>query len=294
MQTVLVTGNSGFTGHYLCDRLNKEGYSVVGLSHDSTNTSDLLCDLSDPTAVKSAIAKIKPHYVIHLAALSFVAEANQAAYYQTNLFGTQNLLEALAELETPPQKILLPSSANVYGATLADRLSESICPAPVNHYGISKLAMEYMARTWFDRLPIIITRPFNYTGVGQDVRFLVPKIVSHFQHKQPTIELGNLAVSRDFLDVRDVVAIYVALLKSEIHSEVINICSGKGTALKEILRLMNEMAGYEIAVKVNPAFVRSHEIPYLVGDNTKLKQLIGFSPEFELQKTLWDMYENSI
>jgi nucleoside-diphosphate-sugar epimerase len=289
--TVLITGKNGFTGHYMQALLEKEGFSTVGLSYGkNTFKGDISCDLLDKAALKSVIADIKPTHVIHLAALSFVMEENEEAYYRTNLFGTQNLLEALAALKTPPQKIVIPSSANVYGLLEADRLKESACPAPVNHYGMSKLAMEHMARTWFDRLPIVITRPFNYTGPGQDTRFLVPKIVDHFRRQQATIELGNINVSRDFLDVRDVVAVYLSLLNSSIHSEIINICSGTGMALQEIIHQMNKIAGYEINISVNPAFIRNTEISRLVGDNSKLKQLLKFSPQFTLEQTLQNMY----
>jgi nucleoside-diphosphate-sugar epimerase len=173
-----------------------------------------------------------------------------------------------------------------------DSIRESLCPAPINHYGMSKVAMEHMVRTWFDRLPIILTRPFNYTGPGQAPHFLVPKIVSHFQRRESTIELGNIAVSRDFLDVRDVAQIYWELLQSKVHAETINICSGQSVALQDIIAQMNKIAGYEINIQTNPALVRHNEIKCLVGDNTKLKKILTWTPTFSLEKTLRDMYED--
>jgi nucleoside-diphosphate-sugar epimerase len=111
--------------------------------------------------------------------------------YDINFFGTLNILDALVELGQRPAKIVLASSANVYGNPPVEVIDESVCPMPVNHYAISKLAMEFMARTYFDRLNILITRPFNYTGVGQGDNFLIPKIVRHYQEGKTEIELGN-------------------------------------------------------------------------------------------------------
>lgn len=138
-----------------------------------------------------------------------MGHADARAFYDVNLFGTLNLLEALTALPELPRKVLIASSANIYGTPGIEVIDESVCAAPVNHYACSKLAMEHMVRTWFDRFPIVMTRPFNYTGVGQDEKFLIPKIVSHFKRRAPKIELGNLDVSRDFSDVRDVAAAYM-------------------------------------------------------------------------------------
>ena len=124
--------------------------------------------------------RIAPDVVVHLAALAFVAEDNPEDFYRVNVLGTVNLLEALAD-DLHPVRILIASSANVYGNTSGGAKRRLSCPAPVNHYAASKLAMEHMVRTWFDRLPIVMTRPFNYTGPGQDERFVVPKIVAHYK-----------------------------------------------------------------------------------------------------------------
>jgi nucleoside-diphosphate-sugar epimerase len=150
--------------------------------------------------------------------------------------------------------------------------------------------MEHMASTWFDRLPIVITRAFNYTGPGQSEQFLIPKIVAHFRRRARFVELGNVEVSRDFSDVEDVVAAYVLLLESGVRSEIVNVCSGRAIALREVLSTMSSLAGYEIGVRVNPDFVRENEIQRLAGDNTKLKRLINFAPSRPFLETLTRMY----
>ena len=146
--------------------------------------------------------------VVHLAALAFVAEQDPALFYQVNVIGTRNLLEALCNQSTHSECTILASSANVYGNSELEIISESSPTRPANDYAVSKLTMEYLAKTYCDKLPITITLPFNYTGVGQSDRFLIPKIVKHFKKRAPVIELGNLDVAREFSDVRDVALIY--------------------------------------------------------------------------------------
>lgn len=292
--TVLITGLRGFTGHYLGAALRARGARVVGLVQGTPQGADeIACNLTDAQAVCAAVAQVRPTHVVHLAALAFVGHGDARAFYDVNLFGTLNLLEALAALEAPPQKVLIASSANVYGTPGVEVIDEGVCPAPVNHYACSKLAMEHMVRTWFDRLPIVLTRPFNYTGVGQDAKFLIPKIVSHFRGKAAHIELGNLDVARDFSDVRDVAAAYVSLLEADVRSDVFNVCSGQAYALLDVLRTMTEISGHTMEVRVNPAFVRANEIPVLRGDPRKLLARTGHTSRIGLRDTLDWMYTTS-
>lgn len=299
MGKILITGSRGFTGNHLVPLLLARGHEVVGLEHASVKgpllSPSVFCDLTDAEAVKRVVAQVNPSHVVHLAAVSFVGNANtgdqELAFYRVNLFGTQNLLSALDALPEKPKKVVVASSANVYGTPSGvEVLDESVAPMPVNHYAISKLAMEHMARTWFPKMPIVVTRPFNYTGPGQDEKFVVPKIVSHFRRGEKKIELGNLDVSRDFSDVRDVVRCYADLLDSAPHSSVLNICSGRALSLREILAMMEEIAGRGIEVSVNPAFVRANEIPRLLGCNKRLRDALGFAPEIPMRQTLASMY----
>src|SRR3974390_2344033 len=208
MRTALLTGANGFTGRYLEPALQLRGYQVARLDSDG----DVPCDLTDRATVERTVLQARPSVVVHLAAVTFVAHGDPEDFYRVNVLGTLNLLQALTKLRQAPVMVIIASSANVYGTPDVGMLEESMCPAPVNHYANSKLAMEHMVRTWFNRLPIVITRPFNYTGPGQADHFLVPKIVKHFKERAPVIELGNLHVSRDYSDIEDVVSAYAALL----------------------------------------------------------------------------------
>lgn len=286
---VLVTGLRGFTGQYLGAALRERGAQVTGLVQGAARSPDeVACDLTDSAALREVVARVQPTHVAHLAALTFVVHGDARAFYDVNLFGTLNLLEALAALAVLPEKVLIASSANVYGTPGVEVIDEAVCPAPVNHYACSKLAMEHMARTWSERLPIVITRPFNYTGVGQDEKFLIPKIVSHFKRHAPFIELGNLDVSRDLSDVRDVAATYVALLLDApgAAGQTFNVCSGRAHSLRNILDKAGHICGHSMEIRVNPAFVRTNEVPRLLGSGLKLQQHIGLSPQRPLEQTL--------
>ena len=288
---LLITGIAGFTGKYLSEHFVAQGYDVFGTVIDGSEDENyFVCDLRDSDAVKSVIEKVQPTHVIHMAAVSFVGESNASLTYDVNVIGTCNILDGLSLLTTPPKKVILASSATVYGDQGCEVLDESMCPHPVNHYGCSKMVMEQMASNYKNKLPIIITRPFNYTGAGQEPHFLIPKIISHYREGKTQIELGNLHVEREFNDFRDVCRMYGVLLESDITGETVNLCTGRGIALLDVIKIMNEIAGYEIEVLVNPAFVRLNEIKRLVGSSKKLEAMIGEIPLQPFRNTLEMMY----
>jgi nucleoside-diphosphate-sugar epimerase len=290
---VLLTGANGFTGRYVRAELTDAGYEVINAVVGAAQGGhEVTLDITSRDNCCRVMESVRPDYLVHLAAISFVAHADAEALYRVNVIGTLNLLEAMAEAKLSPRRVLVASSANVYGNATSGVISEAQPPQPVNHYATSKLAMEYMVRTWSDRLPVVITRPFNYTGVGQEPHFLVPKIVSHFVQGAPVIELGNLDVERDFSDVRMVAAAYHGLLEHDCTGDIVNVCSGEPYSLRSILNMMQEIAGYEIEVRVNPAFVRQSEVKTLIGSPQKLRSIVGDLKSIPLGDTLRWMYES--
>ena len=253
------------------------------------HSDEVSLDIASLDACRRVIEQVRPDYLVHLAGVSFVEHAAAVEFYRVNVIGTLNLLQALADVELTPRQVLIASSANVYG-NAAGSLDESQPPQPVNHYAASKLAMEHLVKTWCERLPIVIARPFNYTGVGQDDRFLAPKIVAHFKARAASIELGNLDIERDFSDVRMVARAYRRLLQTDCAGETVNICSAQPYSLRSIVETMEEIAGYRIAVRVNPAFVRASDVKSLVGSAEKLRARIGDLQVIPLRETLLWMY----
>jgi len=280
---ILLTGADGFTGRHFQSKALSLGHEIIPLQ----------ADLTDAGAVFAEVQAALPSHVLHLAAISAVTHADEDAFYRVNLFGTQNLLKALCALPVVPTKVLLASSANVYGNALVSPITEDYCPKPVNHYAISKLAMEFMSASFAQQLPIVIGRPFNYTGVWHDNRFVVPKIVEHFQKRASLIELGNLEVLREYNDVRMVCQAYLDLLELGQPGEAYNIASGRAVSLRTIISALEGITQHAITVKVNPAFVRANEIATLSGSPKKIEALIGPLSHPSLEDTLSWMLEKS-
>ncbi len=278
----LITGSKGFTGQYLKNTLEQHGFVVIPCD----------VDILDKNKLKDFLKEKQPDCVAHLAAQSFVHNSDVSSIYNTNIVGTYNLLSALFETCKNVKSILLASSATVYG-NREGTLSEKTELNPANDYGVSKMAMEAMARIWFDKLPIFIVRPFNYTGIGQANHFLIPKIVDHFKRKESFVELGNIDVSREFQDVRDVALFYKILLKNPPIHKIVNICSGVSYALKDVVHLCEKLTDHKIDIKVNPAFVRANDIKDLKGDPGMLYSVVGKKNIKNLKETLkWMINEN--
>ena len=291
MKRVAISGADGFTGTYLTKLLAREGYEVHGLVRSApyTNGSAIRywpCDLLDETSVLTALTEIQPHKIVHLGAISFIGHGNIDEMYRTNIFGTRNILEGAIRISCL-ETILVASSANVYGNSYSGILSEEMPLSPANDYAVSKLAMEYLCKSFQGKLPIITARPFNYTGVGQSQKFLIPKIVDHIKRRADAIELGNLDVERDFSDVRSVVAAYAALLKKpSAIGETYNICSGVVYSLRNILYLAEELSGQSLKIRINPEFVRIKEVKTLGGSRKRLDSLIPNLPNPPFRETL--------
>lgn len=281
---LLLTGANGFTGRHFSRAARNAGYEVLPLAADLTN----------PVALAREIGTLRPDTVVHLAAISFVGHANPRAFYDVNVVGTTNLLDALCELAEPPDSVLLASSANVYGNSTQSIISEEQAVAPINHYATSKLAMEHMARTYLSKLPVFFVRPFNYTGPGQAASFVVPKMVKHFAQRAAVLELGNLEVEREINDVDFVCEAYLRLLSAAKPGDLYNVCSGQPVALRDILALLAQLSGHQLQVEVNPSFVRANEVRRLCGNPDRLIGRVGEIKLPGLKKTLDRMLSESL
>ena len=278
---VFVTGAEGFSGRYLCAHLKNLGYEVF----EATTQN---CDICDTKSIKDAL-KFDPDFVIHLAGISF-APSDAELIFKVNFAGSKNLLDALGEQRKKPKRVILASSASVYGAQEAGVLAENLTPHPLSAYAKSKLQMENLAKDY--DLDILITRPFNYTGAGQSVNFLIPKIVSQFKRNASVIKLGNLTPKREYNSVSDVVKIYEKLLNLKTGERIFNIGSGKGHGIGEILDFMREISGRDIKVEQNPAFMRADEPEEITADTARLEANGLNLCKTHIKQTLKWMYEN--
>lgn len=273
---ILLTGAGGFTGkHFSMIALDK-GHEVLPLR------SDLL----DVEGIRKELIELKPDAVLHLAAITFVDYFDQTELYQVNTIGTKNLLDGLSKLSCPPNKTLLVSTANLYGNSSSEYISEAAELRPANHYSVSKLSMEYLSQLYFDIIPVTIARPFNYTGRGQSEKFLVPKLVDHFKNRRPILSLGNQYIQREFNDVRFVCEAYLSLLMSGSNSEIYNVCTGRSYSLKFLIDQLTALSGHHSEFFTDPLLVRNNEIERLAGDCSKLMNLGGISDSYTLEQTL--------
>ena len=257
--------------------------------------------LEDHRPVTDLVARLHPAMVYHLAAQSSAAVSfhDPADTFTTNVSGTLNLLEAVRRLPVAERPVVLSvGSGEEYGPQAGPPrpIREDAPLNPVSPYGVSKAAQTLLGRqyvgTW--DLPIILVRSFSHTGPGQDTRFAFPAFAQQIAAAEAgqgpaEISVGDLSAERDFLDVRDIVAAYRLLMKEGRPGEIYNVCSGSSLTIRKGLEMLAGMAAVEITVTKDPSRCRPSDIPYLVGDNTKLKQDTDWEPQYDLEQTLADV-----
>jgi GDP-4-dehydro-6-deoxy-D-mannose reductase len=298
MKKLLITGASGFVGRTLLRMAGSGGIGSFGRIIALTDE----VDLREQKSLNQALAQEVPDAVIHLAAISFVPDsiARPRETYEVNLHGTMNLLDALTEAGFCGA-FLYVSSGDVYGAVPPESLpiTEERLPAPRNPYSASKLAAEAYCQQLGRRKPIrmLVARPFNHIGPGQSARFAVAGFAKQIAEikrgmRAPEIEVGNVDVTRDFSDVRDVVRAYVALLESGISGQDYNVCSGVERNVGEVLRQMLEIYDVRAAVKTVTDKVRPNEQTRHFGSNRKLCEHTGWKPAIPLEQSLKDLLDS--
>ena len=303
---VLVTGARGFVGRHLVAALNERGHLVIPTDHHPHEDS-LGVDVTDPLAVRGAVELAQPDAIAHLAAQAFVPASieDPQGTYAINVGGTQHILEAVRGFVNEGgrhPRVLVASSGDVYGAQPASAypLRETTAAEPANPYAASKVAAEATALAYARTygLEVVVTRAFNHIGPGQDERFAVAGFAAQLARVAaglaPAVSVGNLEASRDFLDVRDVCAAYVALLEGEgTPGQLYNIASGTATPLKEILRRLVEIAHIGVEIREDPARMRPSDVPVSVGDASKLREATGWSPRISLTAALRAVYDDA-
>jgi GDP-4-dehydro-6-deoxy-D-mannose reductase len=287
----LVTGSDGFVGTWLCAHLESQGDDVVAITaHDA--------DITDAEATAALIEEAAPEAVYHIAGLANVAESwiTPGRTFAVNANGTLNVIDGARRLPAPP-RVLLVSSAEVYGIVTPDQLplTEESPLRPVTPYAASKVAAEYIGvqgHLGFG-VPVIRVRPFNHVGPGQATAFVVRDLARRIalaeQKGDRTLTVGNLTPRRDFTDVRDVVRAYRLLIEKGTPGEVYNVSSGSAVAIGDLAARLLALAGIDLELVTDPDLLRPVDVPVLLGDNTKLRDTTGWSPAITLDATLADV-----
>jgi len=306
---ILITGISGFVGGHLVEhiqRLNGD-YAIYG-----TTFGDLpgyfsefdpaiierssACDLTDREKTLEVFRNIKPDLVFHLAALSSVADAWQAAetVLTNNIVSQLNILEA-TRLTNPKARVVVISSSEVYGKVRPDEIpiTESNALRPCNPYSVSKVSQEFLAYHYAETygLDIIVIRPFNHIGPRQHGNFVVPSFARQIaaieaDAQPPIISVGNLSAQRDFTDVRDVARAYWLLATLDTPGEIYNVASGNAIEIEKLLAILLEYARVTIEARQNPDLMRPSDTPIIAGSFNKLEKATGWRPERNVEETL--------
>ncbi|HQR51639.1 MAG TPA: GDP-mannose 4,6-dehydratase [Burkholderiales bacterium] len=295
MKRLFLTGHEGFVGQTLRSWLAAAPASAPEIELVPPRSR---YDLTDPASLECALPADAFDFVIHLAAQSFVPESfrDPKRTYDVNFTGTLNLFQAL-KTRGFTGRVLYVSSAEVYGQVPPEQMpiDESRAPQPRSPYGVSKVAAEALCGQWSRTagLDVVVVRPFNHIGPGQTDRFVVASFTRQVAEiklgqRPPVIEIGDVEVTRDFTDARDVVEAYLRLLEDGAGGETYNVCSGREVWVRDLLPMLFELAGVEARVAQDPARLRPAEQKRLLGSYEKLQRATSWAPTTPLRTSLAD------
>lgn len=303
MNKVLIFGVGGFVGSYLATEFKNHGYDVYGGDRMFVNAmpnvdGTFVCDINNTDDVKSIIALIKPTHIVNLAAVSNVGLSWKIprTTVDVNVCGSLNILESVRDLDMDI-KVLLVGSSEQYENT-SGAINEETKLQARTPYGISKLMVEYFAAMYRERygMKVYHVRSFNHTGIGQADSFVIPSWCKQAadiscSNAPGVMRVGNLGVSRDFSNVKDVVRAYRMIIESEKYDEVYNVGSGKAIPLKDILEYIIGLSKQPITIETDPKLVREGENPVMCCDHSKITNDLGWEPEYDIYETAKEIFD---
>jgi rmd len=278
---VLITGASGFIGQVvLKEMLKNEDIDFFAIDTRKIPNISIekleLVSLLDKEKLMEIIKRYKPNIIIHLAAIALVTHDNVGEIYNVNVQGTENLLEVTQEYCDKGTRVILASTAGVYGNQNVDKYREDLSYNPANHYSYSKMITEYISKQYKEDLDIVTIRPFNIIGVGQSEKFLVPKLVEHFADRKEKLFVGNISSFRDYVDVEYCAEVIMELIsRKKLDFDILNICSGIPTNGEMIIQLLQEITDFKPEIEISSDFVRKNEVWRMIGDTTRLWEFMN-------------------
>lgn len=303
----LIIGGGGFVGPYLVRHLARDcGWDVTVtkterevLESDCAAVENL--DILDMSQITELLNRVRPDYIVHLAAQSSVAVSwkNPGLTIDVNIKGSVNVLDAVRQLDYKP-RVLLIGSGEEYG-----HIREGECPIvednalrPGNIYAATKSCQNMIGKIYSDAydMDIMMVRAFNHIGPNQAPLFVVAdfcKQVAQIEKglKEPVMYVGNLSAKRDFTDVRDVVRAYGLLVQKGEKGQTYNVGTGNALAISEILERILALSTVSIEVKTDPARLRPVDVPIIEPDVTKIYKATGWKPEISIDTTLKETLE---
>jgi GDP-4-dehydro-6-deoxy-D-mannose reductase len=306
---VFITGIAGFVGSHLSELLLSRGYEVYGLLRARSKTDHIEsiitklhlvdADILDTHSLYATVSRIKPDYIFHLAAQSFVPTSwvSPSVTLETNIVGSTNLFEAVRMAGIDPV-IQIACSSEEYGLVHPDELpiKETNPLRPLSPYAVSKVAMDYLGYQYFQsyKVRIVRTRGFNHTGPRRGDTFAESNFAKQIAliekgKQEPVIHVGNLDASRDYTDVRDMVKAYLLAVEKCDPGDVYNICTGSAIKIGDMLKMLLSMTKTKVEIRPDPERMRPSDVPVLLGDNTKFVSKTGWVREIPFKKTMEDL-----
>ena len=311
---LLITGFAGFVSTHFLNLINElePGSEILGIDKtipdiDYSLYSNLKIqyqdiDLLDRPTINDVLTSFRPEYILHLASISSVAQSwhtpLDSFVNNTNIF--LNLVEHI-RVNNISCRILSIGSSEEFGEVTESELplTEEHPLKPLSPYAVARVSQEMLSKIYADGFneDIVMTRSFNHIGPGQKDVFVISSfakklvLLKNSKSSNNTIVTGNLSIVRDFVDVRDVVRAYYLLLRHGRKGEIYNICSGKGSVLKDIILKMSELLGLQIKIDVDPNLIRPNENKKVIGSYRKINEELGWKPEITLEKSLSDIIE---
>jgi GDP-4-dehydro-6-deoxy-D-mannose reductase len=293
---LLVTGAGGFVGGHIVEAARARGDECVGTARSADSGGLLELNLFDVAAVAQAMTEVGPDCVIHAAASSAWQRGEVLTGANDELAMGGSLLTAIGRMQAPPALVCIGSAAE-YGDLGADPIPEDARPEPISDYGKSKvtLANAFTQACADTNVPLVWARCFNLLGPAQPPSASVANWARQIAAADDggDVRVGSLDVVRDFIDVRDAARMVLALADQATEAAgVVNVCSGKGVALREALRRMIELSGKQIEIVDDPELTESGSPPAVVGSTKRLEQLLGPSALIPLDQSLTDTLED--
>ena len=309
---ILITGITGFAGSHLADYCLERGdVEVHGIIRWRSRTENIEhlegkielheCDLRDASSTRDVIEKVRPDYISHLAAQSYVPTSWHAPSESliTNVIGQLNIFEAVRKVGLDC-RIQIACSSEEYGMVYENEtpITEENPLRPLSPYGVSKVGQDLLGYQYFMSygMEVLRTRGFNHTGPRRGPVFVCSDFAKQIVDiekglREPVMHVGNLDAIRDFTDVRDTVKAYWLALEKGKAGEAYNICTEKGWTIREILDMLLSHTEVDIEVKLDKSRLRPSDVPILVGDCSKFRGDTGWRSEIPFDQTLLDMIE---
>ena len=307
---VLITGINGFAGSWLAEKLLEEDVQLFGIkrtnsslekiNHTKDKINILNGDVLDADSLLSIIKEVEPDIVFHLAAQASARMGSKKPFetFSLNFQGTMNLLDAVRKSDIEIKKMQFASSANAYGEVRPEDIpvKETRDLNPVEIYGISKAAADYLCRSYAKNygMPVVVNRAFHHEGLrcNEDMIGVViaRQIASAMKNGSNVMKFGNTEVIRDLNDVRDIVNGYIATVEKGKSGEAYNLCSGKGYRIGDLITKMLDKFNLDsVKIETDPARLRSKDMLILVGDNSKARNELGWEPKIDFEDTLVEL-----